>query len=200
MSVYSKARSSKLLVGILKAIFRLKVTGSEKEPADSGFIICANHMSNADPIILGVAIKGSIRFMAKKELFRVPVLSWFIKLFGAYSVDRKNSDAGAVKMTINILKNGENVGLYPQARRIKGKNPTGMPVMNGAALIAMRAGCGILPVTIKTKKFKSGPFRKTEAIIHDFVPYEAIMEKAGSPPDYRKVMDEIFAVICEPLN
>ena len=90
------------LVGV---IFRIRVIGRENEPDEGGFMVCANHTSATDPVVICYAFrKHQVRFMAKKELFKVPVVNWLVGLMGAFPVDRGGNDVGAIKKSVNLLK------------------------------------------------------------------------------------------------
>ena len=69
MSFYS--RSKRRFAWLIRALFRVKLIGAENEPEDGTFLICANHISEADPLILGACLKHNPRYMAKKELMKV---------------------------------------------------------------------------------------------------------------------------------
>jgi 1-acyl-sn-glycerol-3-phosphate acyltransferase len=103
-------------------VFRVKVVGSENEPIEGGFLVCSNHISKLDPVLLSIALKKhQLSIMAKKELFKIPLLSQLIRIFGAYPVDRSGNDVGAVKKPFGFCRKG-NVSdffLKGQDNRIK---------------------------------------------------------------------------------
>ena len=154
----------RILAPILKFIFHVKVTGIENEPGeDVPVFVCSNHISFVDPIVISASLKNrQVRYMAKKEIFDVPVISSLARAFGAYPVDRKKADAGAVKKTIDMLKNGDSVGMFPQGTRCAGVDPATTKVRSGAGMICSRAGATLLPIHIKTKNYKFRLFRKIE--------------------------------------
>lgn len=188
----------RVLSPILRFIFRVKITGAENEPEeDTPVLVCSNHISMADPIVISVSLcHRQVRYMAKKEIFGVPVVASLVRAFGAYPVDRKNADAGALKRTIEMLKAGESVGMFPQGTRCPGVDPSETKVKPGAGMICSRSGAVVLPVHIKTKKYKFGPFRKTEVIIGKPIPYENLVTDDGAAKEYgmitRKIFDEIL--------
>src|SRR5690606_41698809 len=73
---------------IYRVLFRIKATGTENIPAEGAVIIASNHISLLDPPAVGVLIERQVHFMAKEELFKVPVFGSLIKSFGAYPVKR----------------------------------------------------------------------------------------------------------------
>lgn len=158
MSFYS--RSKRRFAWLIRALFRVKLIGAENEPEDGTFLICANHISEADPLILGACLKHNPRYMAKKELMKVPVIGKLITALGAYPIDRGGNDVAAIRKTVDFLKNGESVIMFPQGTRCRGVDPAGTKFRNRCALIAARAGVPVLPIYIGTKNFRVRLFRR----------------------------------------
>ena len=101
-----------LLSGVIGFLFNIKVIHGEREPDEGGYVVCANHVSATDPIALCYAFrKNQVHFMAKKELFKVPILAPLIKLLGAFPVDRGGSDVGAVKKAIALVEEKKCMGI-----------------------------------------------------------------------------------------
>ena len=98
-----------LFVWPVRAIFPVKVVNPENIPADGGCLVCANHTSMLDVLILSAGLKRQIRYMAKKEAMTVPVIGKFLSALGAYAVDRGGADVGAIKQTIAFLESGQSV-------------------------------------------------------------------------------------------
>ena len=93
-----------LLSGAVGLIFRIKVVNAAKEPDEGGYVVCANHISATDPIIICYAFrKHQVHFMAKKELFKIPVLSGLIRMLGAFPIDRTGNDVGAIKNAVRKI-------------------------------------------------------------------------------------------------
>ena len=195
MSFYSFMK--KLLSGLIKKIWRVSVKGEENEREGVPYLICANHQSLFDVIILGASIKHNPKYMAKKELMKVPFVGPLVRALGAYPVDRKGSDVAAIKKTINLLKDGESVTMFPQGTRYKGVSPKGTPVKHGCAMMALRADVAVLPVFIKVKDYKIRPFRKTKLIIGKEITPEEMRATMKSSEDYRSAADLIFSKILE---
>jgi 1-acyl-sn-glycerol-3-phosphate acyltransferase len=95
-----------------RIFFRVKVIGSENEPTEGPFLVCSNHLSNNDVLLLGTSFHHQVRFFAKKELFAVPILKQLITSLGAFPVDRQNAAASfsSIKNAVSLLKGGEVVG------------------------------------------------------------------------------------------
>lgn len=114
----------KIAVIVLKVlvfiIFDLEVYNRENlDNIDGGLIICGNHRSMIDPVILAVSTKRQIHFMGKKELFENKFLSFLFRSLGAFPVDRKGVSLSAIKNSLNVLNKGGILGIYPEGTRIK---------------------------------------------------------------------------------
>jgi 1-acyl-sn-glycerol-3-phosphate acyltransferase len=145
-----------LLRFLLTVLVRWKVTGREHVPKHGAFMVVSNHLSNPDPPILGAAIASRrIRFMAKIELFKMP-MGAIPRLWDAFPVRRFESDLGAMLTAERILKKGGALGMFPEGTRSR----TGY--MNtfhaGTAVIALRAGATILPCAMTGTESLRNPF------------------------------------------
>lgn len=140
----------------LRIIFALKhpvlrVHGKENIP-EGAAIVCCNHSAFSDPIWVMFAAhpKRIFRTMAKKELFSHKILGFLITKVGAFPVDRSTSDINAVKTSMQILKSGDKLLIFPEGTRIR-KGKTSAP-HGGAVMIAARMGVPIVPVYLSTDK------------------------------------------------
>jgi len=155
-----------LFSGIVKILFNIRVVDGENEPDEGGYLICGNHVSATDAVVLCYAFrKNQARLMAKKELFKIPLLAQLIKMLGAFPIDRSGGDIAALKKAISMIKEGKCIGVFPQGHRYPGVDPRTTPVKNGVGLIARRAGCGVVPVYIMRKNNTFRLFKKTYIII-----------------------------------
>lgn len=183
--------------GIFKVLYRIKPHNRENEVFDKPFIVCANHTSMLDVGAIVMSMKNQIRFMAKKEAFKVPLLRGFIKSMGAFPVDRKGGDVGAIKKTISMLNEGECIGIFPQGTRIPYVNPRETEVKDGVGMIASRAGVGIIPVFIKNKSGKLKIFRRNNVIIGKYIsPEEIAFPELSGRQKYKAISEYIFDKIC----
>ncbi|MCJ2542914.1 lysophospholipid acyltransferase family protein [Thermostichus vulcanus] len=120
--------------------------GQDRVPRQGSLIIVSNHASHLDPPLLSNAVRRPVAFMAKEELFRVPVLKQAIRLYGAYPVKRGGSDRSALRATETALAQGWAVGIFLNGTRTPdGRIPH--PHL-GAALIAARTQTPLLPVAL----------------------------------------------------
>lgn len=129
-----------------KLFFRLQVTGLENLPREGPALVAANHASWWDPPVIGVNIPRYIHFMAKEELFKIPVLSLVIKKLQAFPVRRGAADRTAIRTAIQLLESGELIGVFPEGTRSK-TGSLGRPEA-GVAMIALKTGAPIIPTAV----------------------------------------------------
>ena len=181
-------------VGIL---FNIRVIGRENEPDDGGFMVCANHTSATDPVVLCYAFrKHQVRFMAKKELFKVPVVNWLVGLMGAFPVDRGGNDVGAIKKSVAMLKEGQCMGIFPQGHRYPEVDPRKTETKNGAALICARAEANIVPAYIARENNRHKLFKRTYVIIGEPIPFSELSYDKEAAGEYARMTSVIFDRIC----
>lgn len=89
-----------LAIPLFKLLFHYRVKGKENLPKDGAFIVCPNHLSNADPMLVSVTQKRQIYYMAKAELFKNPFASAVIRELGAFPVDRGAGDGKADRKSV----------------------------------------------------------------------------------------------------
>ncbi|OQA91627.1 MAG: 1-acyl-sn-glycerol-3-phosphate acyltransferase [Elusimicrobia bacterium ADurb.Bin231] len=131
---------------IFRSIYLLKIKGIENIPATGAFILAANHNSLADPPLVGSCIKRKIYYIAKKQLFDIPVFGWIIKKSNAFPVDRESADISAFKTALKILSDGNGMLIFPEGTRKK----TGprKKLKRGVAVLAANTGAPVIPVAI----------------------------------------------------
>ncbi len=131
---------------VFHGFFRGRIEGSDRVPRQGPLIIVANHASDFDPPILSACVQRPVSYMAKEELFRVPLLGPAIRLYGAYPVKRGSADRSAIREALKQLEQGWAVGVFLQGTRtLDGRIPD--PKL-GAALIAAKAQVPLLPVSL----------------------------------------------------
>jgi 1-acyl-sn-glycerol-3-phosphate acyltransferase len=146
-----------LLIGalsypVLRGLYRFRYVGGERVPASGGYVLAANHLSNADPWPLGMALfpHRYLRFMAKSELFWFP-LGPFIGACGAFPVRRGERDQEAIDTAVRLCREGHVVVMFPEGtRRAKGlRKRREARWRSGAARIALEAGVPLVPAGIR---------------------------------------------------
>ena len=133
-----------------------RVVGAERIPATGPLIIACNHVSYLDPPALGVGVPRPVAYMAKSELFRIPVLGPLIRALGAFPVDRSRGDVAAMRAAVRVLASGAVFGIFPEGgRNVDG---TKKPQM-GAALLASWSGATVIPAYVSgtSQGKRSGP-------------------------------------------
>lgn len=127
--------------------FRLQINGRENEPDQGGYILASNHCSAIDPMIVCQGVRKTyIHFMAKSELFDIPVLKHVIRWLKAFPVSRGSGDMGAIETAKQVIRDKEVLGLFPEGTR--SKDGQLLRFKSGLALIAQQTGAPVLPVTI----------------------------------------------------
>ena len=135
-----------LVFPLFRLVFRGRTTGNARVPMHGPLVVVANHGSHLDPPLLGHALGRPVAFMAKAELFRIPLLGRLIRACGAYPVNRGASDREAIRTATAKLQEGWAIGVFLDGtRQPDGRVNTPMP---GAALLAARSGAPLLPVAI----------------------------------------------------
>ena len=138
---------SKLFVlPIYKFVFRGHLIGIENIPQKNAFIMVSNHGSLLDPPLLGHALGRNISFMAKAELFKIPLLGFIIKACGAYPVKRGIVDKNTIRTACKKLSNNNSIGIFIDGTRQK--NGRVNRPKQGAALLAFKNQKLLLPVAI----------------------------------------------------
>ena len=137
-----------------------KVEGLENVPDEGGCVLVANHLSARDPFYIAVRVRNRrLHFMAKAELFKFKPLAAFMRGLLSFPVDRGHNDLNAVRTALKLLSDGHILGVFPQGTRSKGNVRT--PMLNGVAMIALRAQKPVIPVYIggQYRLFRRIPLR-----------------------------------------
>lgn len=193
----------KIIVAIVRVIccilFPYRGIGTENVPVEGGAVMCSNHLSMVDPIHLVLAQKKRyVCFMAKKELFPNAFAKWFFHdILGAFAVDRQGNDKEAVAHAIDLVKNGEIMGIFPEGTRSKdGKLGRGKA---GAVLIASRTNAPVIPCCILRKDNKLRVFSRTTVVYGEPMSLEEL-HLEGDHPDLRyasRLLMERIAALME---
>lgn len=131
---------------ILTPAYRIHVKGHEHFPKEGGVLLCANHIDNLDPPIVGITSKRPVRFMGKEELFKKKWMGKLMKELNVFPVKRGMSDREAIRTGLKILKEGQVLGLFPEGTRSKnGELGKGLA---GAGFFALRTDAAVVPCAI----------------------------------------------------
>ncbi len=181
-----------VLAPIIKFFLRVHAHGLENVPKEGGALICSNHIAIRDVFVLAVSAKRQIKFIGKKELFKVPLLGRVIRALGAVPVDRGGSDVAAIRTSIGLLEGGDLVSIFPQGHRNPGVDPAKTEIKNGAALIAYRSGADVVPAFINVKGHKYGLFRRVDLYFGEPIKNCELGFTEGGSEEYRKAGEKIF--------
>lgn len=180
--------------GFVRWLFRVRVEGIENIPKD-GCLLCCNHIDYPDAIILATALRGHVRFLAKSELFHVPLLSSLLKSAGAIPVKRDSADVSAIKEVVRSAQNGYTVAIYPQGHRRRGQDPRRTDIKHGIGMMAFYAAKPVVPVCIRLKNNRYAPFRKTHLLIGEPITYPFPAVSTGIRM-YQDAAACFFSAVC----
>lgn len=145
-----------IVKGAFKVAFGFKSKGAEVVPMEGRIILAANHQSLLDPPAVGIATKRELSYLAKKELFSVPVLGPIITRLNSVPLDRGAGDIKALKTFLSILNNDNAVILFPEGTR--SKDGQLKEAKEGVGFLAMKTQSDVIPVYV------SGTFEPKKAI------------------------------------
>ena len=135
-----------LAVALMRLGFRLEVHGRAHVPATGPVLFVSNHVSVLDPPFIGGASPRELFFLAKEELFDVPLFGRFIHALNARPVKRDGSDSRALKATLRLLGENRAILLFPEGTRgVEGRLGEGKP---GAGMLAVMSGAPVVPVYV----------------------------------------------------
>lgn len=155
-----------------KFVYRLEVHGLENVPKDNAYIVCPNHLSTLDPPLMCGVMPRRVSFMAKKELFDIPFIRWWIDWLGTFAVNRESLGPSTIKTVMEIKKSKWVFGIFPQGTR--GIPGTISGVTKGFAGLAKITKCAVLPIGIVgTQEARHLPFTgKVIVKIGKPIPYD----------------------------
>ena len=130
---------------LLLLFFRLRRLGVEHVPP-GGVVLAANHRSFLDPFLIGCCIGRPIYFVAKQELFKHPLVGWFLNCLGAFPVRRDEADEDSVDTALTLLERGRPVVIFPEGSRITAGS-LGQP-KRGVGRLALQSGAAVVPIAI----------------------------------------------------
>ena len=191
-----------LAIPLFKLLFHYRVKGKENLPKDGAFIVCPNHLSNADPMLVSVTQKRQIYYMAKAELFKNPFASAVIRELGAFPVDRGAGDGKAINTAEEVVKDGRLLGIFIEGTRSK----TGefLRPKSGAAVVAFQTKTPVVPVCVTPKNKKIKLFQRVTISWGKPLSLEELGLISGSPAELRnasrRIMDEIKKLREEALS
>lgn len=176
----------KAVKGFFKVFILFKTKGEENIPEEGAFLLCANHNSNMDPVLLAAGCSRQLTFMAKDELFHVFLLGKLIKALGAFPIKRGKGDAAAVMATLKIMKKGGATLIFPEGKRMpRGERKS---VNSGIIRLAMQSDVKILPAYVGKNYVTYGEPISYSEYVDDMKNPEKMQELADG------LMDIIYAL------
>jgi glycerol-3-phosphate dehydrogenase (NAD(P)+) len=157
--------------------FRVRRLGREHVP-DGGLILASNHRSFLDPFVIGCCVRRPIYFVAKRELFKHPLVGWFLNCMGAFPVRRGQADEESVETSLALLDHGEAVVMFPEGTRIV-NGSLGRP-KRGVGRLALQSGAPVVPVAVTGSEHARDGWRIKPVRVH---------VRCGAPLTFPKVAD-----------
>ena len=171
----------------------VSVEGMERLP-ESGALLCPNHASNWDPILVALKLPKNYRLhiMAKEELFQNPLLGWLLRKVGAFPVSRGNNDINTVRTAMQAIKDGDNLLIFPEGTVVRNGVGyiDGLPAhaKAGVAMIGVRTGAVLVPVFVNGEKRL---FHRTRIIFGEpFQPHYT--GRRGTSEEMQQIADGIL--------
>ncbi|MYL32728.1 1-acyl-sn-glycerol-3-phosphate acyltransferase [Pontibacillus yanchengensis] len=185
MALYHFARS--VCATLFYPRYRIKVEGKENIPSDGPVIICSNHISNMDPVIVGITNSRDIYFMAKEELFKNKFLGGLLRRVHAFPIKRGMKDRQALRKAMDVLNDNQALGVFPEGTRSKtGELSRGLA---GAGFFALRSEATVIPCAIVGSYKSKQPLR---VVYGKPVPMADLRERKASSQEVTDViMEEI---------
>lgn len=172
---------------LIRLLFPHRTVGLENLP-EGGALLCANHASGWDPILIALNLPKDARLtvMAKDQLFRIPLLGFFLKKLGIFPVKRGGNDLTAMKTAMKVLSGGNRLLVFPEGTRVEEQGE--VEAKGGVTMMATRTGVPMVPVYCGGKhKF----FRKTTiAFGKPYVP--VIAGRRPTPDENRAIAQEVL--------
>ncbi|MCU1268279.1 MAG: 1-acyl-sn-glycerol-3-phosphate acyltransferase [Acidobacteria bacterium] len=186
-----------------RGLFKIRYKGTENIPERGGLIVAANHQTYIDPFWLSIPIKRPLRFLAWDAAFDWPLVGKLIELFGAWPLQIEGSDPAAIRRTLQWLRAGEAVVIFPEGGRGR---PDGsmLRFKGGAVRLALEADVPILPVTIRGahRVWPAGqPIPSLGTVVVTYHPLFRVNQKPGEETRAcaRRESDRLAAVIQSAL-
>ena len=196
---YGLLRAITLL--LMPLLARVRMVDIENIPAEGPVMLASNHVAWADIPLISLRVPRITHYMAKIELFQIPILRTIVRLLGAFPVHRGEGDRESLRTAERLLGENEIVAIFPEGHRSGGHLIQGLP---GVALIALRANVPIVPVAISGtehmfKGFRYGPFAPRVTVRYGKPFRLAQAGRRRSREDMERGVDEIMRQIATLL-
>lgn len=167
-------------------LYNIKIEGMDNLPKDNGFIICANHLSALDPILIAAALPVRISFLAKNELFNNVILKYILNSLEMIPVKRGEADLKSIKLSLKVLSKKRVLGIFPEGTR----NTTGdLKAEPGVSMLAIKSKVAVVPIAIKSN-YKL--FRSTTIIIGKQRVFDEYYDQKLTTEDYKSLSTNLM--------
>ncbi len=176
----------------------VRLVGAEHIPQHGGFILISNHISWMDPPWIEFALRRAIRFMAKHELFQIPVLGFLLRAIGCFPVRRGEADREAIATALRVIAAGLPVGFFPEGHR--SPNAALLRAHPGIVLLARRSGAPLVPLAITgSDRARLGRFWRRDITIRVGKPFRVADLPEAADRDRDAVADAVMRRIAALL-
>jgi 1-acyl-sn-glycerol-3-phosphate acyltransferase len=182
------------------AAIRIEVLGLEKLDPHRGSVYVGNHRSHVDGAALFLLIPGDVRFLIKREVFRIPMVSFALRTMGMIEVDRSDPEAAAksIDRAVSEIQSGRSVILFPEGTRSRTANM--LPFKKGAFVLAIKSQAPVVPFTIIDAEDALPPDTillyggKVKLIFHD-----PIETKGMDLEQRQELLEKVQEIVERPL-
>jgi len=185
-----------ILNRLFKLLYRVKTYNFDKIPLRGKLIICSNHISYLDPVVIGANISRYIYFMAKRELFENRFLAYLVSFFNAFPINRTVTDRSSIRTALKVLEDGQMLALFPEGTRsVEGVIKEGK---RGVGLLAVLSRAPIVPIAITgankiiQKPHKRLFFPQIKMIAGDIIEVEEILRHYDKKRAIRIILERVM--------
>lgn len=185
----------------LKSFFKFEIFGIENLPTRGGVLLMTNHASYFDPVFIGAAVNRNLNYMARATLFKPEIVGKFLLSMSAFPVNVGASDTKAIRKTLELLKNGGVLNIFPEGTRsVDGKLGKALP---GVGLIAHKTPVPVMPVylsgtrSVLPKNAKMPKLAKVKIYFGKPLDMKSYREVKATREIYDEISEKIMEGIAE---
>lgn len=168
-----------LFAMIIKIFGRYQVSGLQNLPDSGPALVVSNHISNWDPLVVGVVMPRQINFVAKEVLFKIPLVGFLMRAWGAVPISRERGNREALTKSMELLKDGRVVGIFIEGKRNLGNPDKMLDPQPGAAMLALKSGVPVVPVALTNTNRIFRSFKKVKVMIGEPMLFNSSTELEG---------------------
>ncbi len=167
-----------VILAVIRLLAITQARGTENLPGRGPVILASNHLTNFDVLVLQRILARPIFFMGKAEIYRQPVMDWWLRQLGSFPVERGAHDVWALQQAERVLCAGQVLGMFPEGKRNQGSGLR--PAKTGVARLALKLDCPILPVGLQGTQYMLRRFPRRTPVSVTFG--ELIYPQEGDTP------------------